>query len=71
MSISTRKRSEGQGAEAHQPQARGLRCRKCGGGKFWVIYTRAREDKLVRRRECRNCKTRVTTWETAIGCGGQ
>jgi transcriptional regulator NrdR family protein len=47
---------------------RGLRCRKCGCGRFRVIYTRSAPGaKLVRRRECRNCKARLTTWERVIG----
>lgn len=52
--------------------SRGLRCRRCGCGHFRVIYTRAAADgKLVRRRECRDCATRVTTWERVIGNGFQ
>jgi len=46
----------------------GLRCRKCGGRQFRVIYTRAAADgKIVRRRACRQCATRITTWERVIG----
>lgn len=49
---------------------RGLRCRHCGCRHFSVIYTRrAWGGKLVRRRECRYCKRRVTTWERIIGQG--
>lgn len=49
-------------------ESRGLRCRRCGCGHFRVIYTRASfGGKLVRRRECRNCETRITTWERVIG----
>jgi len=49
---------------------RGLICRRCGWPRLRVIYTRAaRDGKLVRRRECKNCGTRVTTWERAIGIG--
>lgn len=47
---------------------RGLRCFNCGCQAFRVIYTRrARGEKLVRRRECRDCGQRLTTWERAIG----
>jgi transcriptional regulator NrdR family protein len=46
---------------------RGLTCRKCGHQRFRVVYTRARVDKLVRRRECRQCGERMTTWERALG----
>lgn len=49
---------------------RGLRCRHCGCGHFRVIYTRrAWGGKLVRRRECRNCGYRLTTWERVVGLG--
>ena len=47
---------------------RGLECRACGCKHFRVIYTRAyRGGRLVRRRECRHCGRRMTTWERAIG----
>jgi transcriptional regulator NrdR family protein len=47
---------------------RGLRCRYCGCGHFHVVYTRpAFGGKLVRRRECRHCGRRITTWERVIG----
>lgn len=50
------------------PNDRGLRCRHCGCGHFYVVYTRpGRDGKLVRRRECRNCGERITTWERVIG----
>lgn len=52
-----------------QEDDRGLRCGQCGSRKFAVIYTRAARNKtLIRRRECRNCGTRLTTWERQIGC---
>lgn len=52
----------------HNLYIRGLRCWKCGGIQLSVIYTRrARGSKLVRRRECLDCQTRITTWEQAIG----
>ena len=44
----------------------GLPCPKCGYPESRVIYTRRREDKLVRRRECRRCKARVTTHERPV-----
>ncbi len=47
---------------------RGLHCRHCGCDRFRVVYTRrAFGRKLVRRRECRQCAERITTWERAIG----
>jgi len=49
-------------------ELRGLRCRSCGGQRFRVVYTRrAWGRKVVRRRECRQCGERVTTWERVIG----
>jgi transcriptional regulator NrdR family protein len=53
----------------NQPDnARGLRCRQCGCTHFFVVYTRPGfGGKLVRRRECRNCGKRLTTWEVAVG----
>ena len=46
----------------------GLRCRKCSARRFRVIYTRGtRDGQIMRRRECRKCNTRVTTWEHSIG----
>jgi transcriptional regulator NrdR family protein len=42
----------------------GLHCGKCGQGQFRVIYTRrAPGAKIVRRRQCRGCGTRITTYE--------
>ena len=46
----------------------GLRCWRCGGQRFRVIYTRAAAGgKIIRRRACRKCGTRITTWEKMIG----
>lgn len=43
---------------------RGLSCTRCGDRRLRVVYTRARRGaKLIRRRECRNCGRRFTTWE--------
>jgi transcriptional regulator NrdR family protein len=51
-----------------QPPHIGLRCWKCGGDSFRVIYTRAAPGgKIIRRRACRKCDTRITTWERMIG----
>ncbi|MHB1158324.1 MAG: NrdR family transcriptional regulator [Phycisphaerales bacterium] len=51
---------------------RGLECPKCGCQHFYVIYTRpGAGGKLIRRRECRHCGRRMTTWERMIGdCDG-
>jgi len=47
---------------------RGLRCRRCGCQHLRVLYTRrASGGRLVRRRECRNCGKRFSTWEKEVG----
>ena len=47
---------------------RGLECPQCGCAHCRVLYTRrARGGRLLRRRECRYCGRRMTTWEKAIG----
>lgn len=49
-------------------EQRGLVCAKCGCARFRVVYTRkAWGGTLRRRRECRNCGTRITTHEMTIG----
>jgi transcriptional regulator NrdR family protein len=46
----------------------GLRCWNCGAQRFRVIYTRAAPGgKIIRRRACRGCGKRITTWERMIG----
>ena len=43
---------------------RGLESRYCGCKHFRVIYTRPTYDgRIMRRRECRHCGKRITTWE--------
>ena len=45
---------------------RGLECPGCGCAHFRVLYTRrALSGRILRRRLCRNCERRVTTYETA------
>jgi transcriptional regulator NrdR family protein len=52
------------------PSDRGLTCRRCGGNRLKVVYTRAKLGGMkVRRRECRKCGKRITTWEREIGTG--
>ena len=42
----------------------GLECRQCGCKHFRVLYTRsAWGGRIKRRRECRHCGRRITTWE--------
>lgn len=57
---------------ADAAEQRGLSCRNCGGGRLMVVYTRAKPNGVVaRRRECRDCGRRLTTWERAIGTAGR
>lgn len=52
-------------------ERKGLECRYCGCRVLKVVYTRAKPGKSVmRRRECRQCGQRVTTWEREIGALG-
>jgi len=47
---------------------RGLVCGACGHVRLKVVYTRhAPGGRIVRRRECRRCGKRITTWERMIG----
>ena len=44
---------------------RGLVCRWCGSTLFRVVYTRRTwGGRILRRRECRHCGKRMTTWES-------
>ena len=55
-------------AEKTAPEKRGLECPACGCRHFHVLYTRAAlGGRILRRRECRHCGRRVTTYEKAIG----
>jgi len=46
-------------------QARGIECPRCGCRHFWVVYTRAAwGGRIMRRRECRHCGRRITTFES-------
>lgn len=46
------------------PPRRGLACRQCGCAHFRVLYTRgALGGRILRRRECRHCGKRMTTYE--------
>ncbi len=54
--------------EPNRRDARGLECRHCGCRHFRVVYTRPTwGDRIMRRRECRHCSKRMTTWEKAGG----
>ena len=46
----------------------GIRCRKCGCRDFRVIYTKkATLGRIRRRRQCRHCSHRITTYEAEAG----
>lgn len=50
------------------PDKRGIECPACGCRHFHVLYTRrAIGKRILRRRECRNCGRRITTYEQSIG----
>ena len=50
-------------------ETRGLECPRCGCGHFRVLYTRrAWGGRILRRRECRHCGRRMTTYEREAGC---
>ena len=53
------------GHEEQRPSVkRGLECPRCGCGHFRVLYTRpASGGRVLRRRECRHCGRRITTYE--------
>ena len=54
------------GEQSRIADKRGLECRHCGCKHFRVIYTRPTwGGRIMRRRECRNCGKRMTTWEKA------
>ena len=47
-----------------QAGRRGLECPRCGCRHFHVLYTRAAiGGRILRRRECRHCGRRLTTYE--------
>jgi len=55
-------------ADNSQPTPkRGLECPACGCKHLEVIYVRPTEGGHIRRRrECRNCGRRITTYERSI-----
>jgi len=55
----------GRAARSTDPEV-GIRCRRCGCRHLRVLYTRPTiKGRLLRRRECRNCGYRMTTYETS------
>lgn len=46
----------------------GLVCRHCGCRHFRVVYVRPQAGgRIIRRRECRHCQSRLTTVEMTLG----
>lgn len=53
---------------APEETPKGLVCRTCGCRHFRVLYTRpAWGGRLLRRRTCRHCGRRMTTYERVAG----
>jgi len=49
-------------------EKRGIECPSCGCQHFRVLSTRRSfGERILRRRECRHCGRRVTTYEAADG----
>ena len=60
--------AKGQGGPPPHDATRGLMCGACGHPRLKVVYTRrAPGGRIVRRRECKRCGQRITTWEHRIG----
>ncbi len=47
--------------------ARGIECPRCGCRHLYVVYTRKRAKRILRVRECRHCRRRITTYEQVCG----
>lgn len=59
--------SESTNKPKREVEPRGIRCPKCGCGHFEVVYTRKIPGGAIRRRrECRHCGRRVTTYEAML-----
>ena len=65
MTTATNESANAQAADsAAQTEKRGLECRGCSCKHFRVVYTRPTwGGRIMRRRECRHCGRRMTTWE--------
>ncbi len=44
-------------------QTHGLTCPRCGCVELRVLNTRPRQGRIVRYRQCRKCRRRLTTYE--------
>lgn len=56
-------------AAANPPasDARGITCPKCGCRHFEVVYVYpVKGGRICRRRQCRHCGRRITTYEQAL-----
>lgn len=50
-----------------QDEPKGIVCRACGCRHFFVVYVRpVRGGRIMRRRECRNCGRRYTSFEHLV-----
>ena len=58
--------TEATSAKTTSTQHVGLVCRRCGCRHFHTIYTRPRNDGVIRRKRCRNCGHAVTTREKIV-----
>jgi hypothetical protein len=59
--------ANGTGRDEAEPE-RGLRCRACNCAHFIVLETRqAYGGKIMRRRMCRSCSTKLVTYEKLSG----
>jgi len=56
-------------SERQNESTQGLRpCRQCGVKDFLTVSTRdAAKNQIRRRKECRNCGNRITTFEAEAG----
>ena len=54
--------------EAQPEPERGIRCRACNCAHFYTLETRRQPGgRIMRRKECRHCGRRITTYERAFG----
>ena len=54
--------------EDQQSDDCGLVCPECQCRHFFVVYVRrVKKQRVMRRRECRNCGRRITTYEKVSG----
>ena len=50
-----------------EQKPRGIECRTCGCCHFFVVYTRPKPNgQIMRRKACRNCGRKVTTFEQTV-----